>query len=76
MQSMKHSVVRHSLLVIHLVCNISSLSSNKTGRLSALFYLQFPVIARNEALIFPGEKLNAFFEARRVNYMEVIHNLV
>ena len=34
------------------------------------------VIARNEALIFHGEKLNAFFAARRVNYKEVIHNLL
>jgi len=55
---------------------LSLQAQNKTGRFGALFYLQFPVIARNEALFFPGEKLNAFFEARRVNYMEVIHNLV
>ena len=34
------------------------------------------VIARYEALIFHGEKLNAFFAARRVNYKEVIYNLL
>jgi hypothetical protein len=30
---------------------------------------------RSVALIFPGEKLNVFCAARRVNYMEVIYNL-
>jgi len=28
------------------------------------------------ALIFPGEKLNALFATRRVNYKDVIHNLL
>jgi len=34
------------------------------------------VIARHEALIFLGEKLNVPCTAQRVNYMEVIHNLL
>lgn len=34
------------------------------------------VIARNEALIFPGGKLNALFAAQRMNYKDVIHNLL
>jgi len=31
---------------------------------------------RSVALIFSGEKLNAFVAARRVNYMDVIHDLM
>ncbi len=33
------------------------------------------VIARNEALILPGAKLNALCATRRVNYKDVIYNL-
>ena len=31
---------------------------------------------RSAALIFPGEKLNAFYATRRANYMDVICNLL
>ena len=38
-------------------------------------YALLTVIARSEALILPGAKLNAPCATRRVNYKDVIYNL-